>query len=113
MNARTTYFGKLIISVTHVVSLLLPLSVILALAYFLWGLTQFIFNAGSEANVKVGRDRMFWGVVTLFVMISVWGLVSFLGGVFNVNTRTSGGGGSVWAGAPGDCGGDGQPECNY
>ncbi len=48
------------------------------LLVFLYGLVKFIFRlGGSEAKVEEGKNMMIWGLVALFVMVSVWGLVRF------------------------------------
>ena len=51
---------------------------------FAWGMIQFIGNAGNEAARKKGKEFMTWGLVGLFVMVSVWGLVAVLGNTFGV-----------------------------
>ncbi len=45
---------------------------------FVWGLIKFIFNSGDEKAVAEGKQKMVWGVIALFVIISVFGLVSLL-----------------------------------
>ena len=54
----------------------------LALLVFFWGLVKFINNAGSEDAKEEGRRLMIWGIVALFVMVSVWGLVNIMTGTF-------------------------------
>ena len=56
----------------------IPLIGSIALFLFLWGAATVIFQGGSEEAVKTGKQRILWGLVALFVMLSVWGLVSFL-----------------------------------
>jgi hypothetical protein len=48
----------------------------LALLVFFYGLMKFIF-AGANGKVE-GKNFMIWGVIALFVMVSVWGIVRFL-----------------------------------
>jgi hypothetical protein len=55
---------------------LIPIVFSLALLYFFWGVAKYIRSAGAEK--EEGRMIMVWGVVALFVMASVWGLVRFL-----------------------------------
>ena len=50
----------------------------LAVLYFLWGVAQFILAAGNEEKVKEGRATMLWGIITLFVMVALWGLVAIV-----------------------------------
>lgn len=55
----------------------ISLLVAVALLTFFWGLLKFIRKA-SEGDVKEGKAIMVWGIIALFVMISVWGIVRFL-----------------------------------
>lgn len=62
-----------------------PIIVALALLYFFWGLARYILNSGDEEKKAEGRNIMIWGIIALFVMISVWGLVNILANTFSVN----------------------------
>lgn len=62
----------------HTLALIIPFLVALALLYFLWGLAVFMFKSGDEKAIEEGKSKMIWGVIALFVMISVWGLVAVL-----------------------------------
>ncbi len=54
-----------------------------AIVVFLWGVFKFIKSEGKEKDA--GRDMMVWGIVGIFVMMSMWGLVNILRGTFNLN----------------------------
>lgn len=69
-------------SVGNLVDLALPIVVALALLAFFYGLAKLIWG-GPEA-VSEGKTLMIWGVVALFVMVSVWGLVRFIGDAFGI-----------------------------
>jgi hypothetical protein len=45
---------------------------------------KFIFAQGSEEAKADAKKIMLWGIVALFVMVSVWGLVRFIGNAFEV-----------------------------
>ncbi|MEK7461778.1 MAG: hypothetical protein AAB586_01775 [Patescibacteria group bacterium] len=68
--------------ITSVGGLLNPLIVVLvaaALLVFFWGLVKFIFRVGGDENaVEGGKRLMIWGLIALFVMISVWGIIRFM-----------------------------------
>jgi succinate dehydrogenase/fumarate reductase cytochrome b subunit len=52
-----------------------PLIVLLfgcALAYFLWGIVQFLIKAGNPQEREVGKSHMIWGVIGMFIMFSVF-----------------------------------------
>jgi hypothetical protein len=53
---------------------------VIALAWFLWGLALFILNLGGKDDRKLneGKRQMLWGIVGLFIIFSVWGIISVL-----------------------------------
>ena len=55
-----------------------PLLVAMAIAYFLWGVLKFVGSGDSEDKRKEGRNVMINGIIAIFVMVSIWGLVAFL-----------------------------------
>jgi hypothetical protein len=78
--------------VSLLISLIEPLIVViigLALLVFFWGLVKFIYNAGDEKTHADGKNLMIWGLIALFVMVSVFGILrfahsDFFGGGFGV-----------------------------
>lgn len=71
-------FTNLIGSFRNIINILIPLVAAIALLYFFWGLAKFILAAGDEAEREKGKNIMIWGIVALFVIVSVWGLVTWL-----------------------------------
>ncbi len=49
-----------------------------AIVYFLWGLMVFIRNQDNEEAQGDGRRHMFWGVVGIFLMMAVGGILNVL-----------------------------------
>jgi vacuolar-type H+-ATPase subunit I/STV1 len=49
-----------------------------ALIMFLWGLAQFIINAGSEEGRTTGKKHMIWGIVGMFIMVGAYAIVNIL-----------------------------------
>lgn len=72
---------------SELVNLAIPLVLALAVLYFFWGLGMFILNQGSEDKRKEGRDIMIYGIIALFVMVSVWGLIRLLQETFQVKDQ--------------------------
>lgn len=73
-------------SIKNLVSLALPIVVGLALLGFFWGLMKFIFAAGDEGKKDEGKRVMIYGVIALFVMVAVWGLVGFIASSLDIET---------------------------
>lgn len=60
------------------IAALFPIIFALALLAFMWGAAKFIFNAGSESGRQEGKKIMIWGIIGLFVLVSIWGIVRFI-----------------------------------
>lgn len=80
---------NIVTPIGRIINLLIPIVFALALLYFFWGLAQYILASGDPASQESGRSKMIWGIVALFVMASVWGLVKFLGDSIGI-TQTGG-----------------------
>lgn len=59
-----------------------PLLFALASVAFVWGIIQYFLNPTNEENRKKGKSFMIWGLVALFVMLTMWGLVAILSNTF-------------------------------
>ena len=71
-------------SIGRVVGLALPIVVAIALLAFFWGLVKFIFAQGNEESKADAKKIMLWGLIALFVMVSVWGVVRFIGSAIGI-----------------------------
>lgn len=58
-------------------SAFIPAFIGFALLVFIWGVVQFIATS-EEKKREEGRRRMVWGLIGLFVIVSVWGLVALI-----------------------------------
>lgn len=64
--------------------------VAIALLSFFWGLARYVFRiGGDEKAVENGKRIMKWGLIALFVMVSVWGIVVFFQRAFNLPIEAS------------------------
>jgi hypothetical protein len=75
-------FTNFICFFVQIISSLVPLFAALTLLVFFLGLAKFILAAGDEKKTVEGKRLMFWGVIALFVMSSLWGLVQIISNVF-------------------------------
>jgi len=64
---------NLLNQVQVIISAIIPVLIGLALLAFMFGVLKYIFGKKEE-----GKTTMLWGIVALFVMTSVWGLVSIV-----------------------------------
>lgn len=57
---------------------LFPIMVGATLVVFFWGLIKFIYAAGDEKKIADGKQLIIWGIIGLFVMVSIWGIINLL-----------------------------------
>jgi len=77
----TDAFDQIILIINKFV---IPLIIGLGGLYFMWGVVQYVTAGDSEEKRDSGRSMMVYGIVALFVMISVWGLVYLLAQTFEL-----------------------------
>jgi len=51
-----------------------------AVVMFIYGIVEYIWSADNEDKVAVGKKHMIWGIVGMFVMIGVYGILNILSG---------------------------------
>jgi len=79
ISAQLTGVNDFITAVGNLINPLIGITVAIALLAFLWGLARFIFRlGGDEKAVEEGKRIMKWGLIALFVMVSVWGIIKFM-----------------------------------
>lgn len=69
------------------INAVMPLVISLTLLFFLWGLFRMVMSTDGSAR-EDARGYVTWGIVALFVMVSVWGLVNILVSSFHLNNAT-------------------------
>lgn len=90
VSAETHGFAGLISEATDLLNQLVPLLATLTLVAFFWGLAKYIFNAGSDEGQEQGKRIMIAGIVALFLIASIGGIIEFLLSAFGFE-----GGGSI------------------
>ena len=95
VGVNTTYNGQtgvggLMKWFSGILSLAVPLIISLAVVWFIWNVFQFAV-AGNEEDKAKAKTQMIWGLVGIFVMVSVWGLIGILSSTFNLGTGMSSG----------------------
>lgn len=56
----------------------------LAVVYFLWGLFEFLSNTENEEKRTVGKSHMLYGVIGIFIMLSVWSILGVIMNTLNI-----------------------------
>lgn len=58
-----------------------------AVVYFLWNVFGFIMAAGEPEERAKKQSGIIYGVIGIAVMVSIWGLVTFLTGTAKLNNQ--------------------------
>lgn len=72
--------------VKMIINPLIYLIMALALLYFLIGVFKYIRE--TDAKRAEAAKMILWGIIGLFVMVSVWGLVNVVAGTFPLSNNT-------------------------
>lgn len=51
---------------------------VLAIAYFIYGLIEFVAGADNQEKRITGKRHLMWGIIGLFIMFSVWGIIKII-----------------------------------
>ena len=78
----STIGGILTYVVTLISSLIMPLLILGALTYFVWSVIEFIRTADNPEERKKGKERMLWGIISLFLMLAFLGITGMLANTF-------------------------------
>ncbi len=78
----------IILTIQGMVEAIVPLLITIALVVFIWGIIQYITAGADEEKRSAARSVILYGVIGLFAIVSVWGLVAIIQNTFGV-TDTS------------------------
>ncbi len=70
--------SELITMFINIVSTLIPFMGALAFFVFLIGVARYIKSSGSEKDTKDSKNLLIWGVVGMFILVTIWGIISFI-----------------------------------
>lgn len=71
-------FRELTGEILKIGNYIIPLIISLGLVYFLWGVSKYVAPGGDDDKIKEGKNMMIYGIIGLFFMVSVWGLVAIV-----------------------------------
>jgi hypothetical protein len=72
-----------LVTVNRILNGVIGIIITLAIIFFFWGLVTYLMGNAGEAKAK-GLVSMMWGLLMIFVMVSIWGLIHLLQYTFGV-----------------------------
>ena len=67
--------------VTHLIQPVITLMFIVAILIFIWGVVEMIMNGGNDEARAKGSKHVMWGLIGLFIMFGVYGILNILADV--------------------------------
>ena len=62
----------------------------LGMLMFVWGLVQFLKSLSDGKVSEDGKQHMIYGVLGMFIMVSVFGIISLISNTFGLNVNQYG-----------------------
>ncbi|GEM_PF-331466 len=85
--AQADLFGTLA-KASAFFNILIGLFITMAIVVFFWGLIKYLWSMDQE-NAHEGLKIMFWGLIAIFVMVSIWGLIKLVQSTLGVRDVTT------------------------
>jgi hypothetical protein len=73
-----TTFKSLVGSAISLINYVIPVLITLALVFFLYGLVRYVYNTSDPHAKSQDKDIFIWGLLAMFTLVSVWGIVGML-----------------------------------
>lgn len=62
---------------------IIPILIVAAIIYFIWGVVQYVLVKDIEEKAQA-RDKMVFGLIGIFVILSIYGIVYFIGSTLGI-----------------------------
>lgn len=71
-------FADLVGRVIGVIDIAIPVVAGLILLMFLWNVVRYVYGSADSTEKGRAKALILWGMLALFVLFSVWGIVNIL-----------------------------------
>lgn len=83
-----TKLSPLLVNIRALLNSVIPILIALAVVFFFWGLVTYIRASGDEKARAAGKSQMLWGIIAIAVMVSLFGLISWLQTTIGIDKGT-------------------------
>lgn len=78
----------IITKMTLILGDIIPVLLVIATLVFIWGVIVYILAGSSEERKKQGYNLIIWGLLALFLIVTMWGLVVVIGRTFDIGNES-------------------------
>lgn len=75
------FLAKVVIEIVNPIILLLSAG---AFIVFLWGIFEFVRNAGDDTKREEGRQAILWGLIGLVIIFGAYGIINLALDTFGI-----------------------------
>ncbi len=79
-----SHINQIIVNLIGTARLVIILLFVLAVLVFVWGMVKFIFAASNPEKLKEAKGILWWGIIGMFILASVFGIVVALQVYFGI-----------------------------
>ncbi len=84
-------FYELLGNIKELLNLVIPILIILALIYFFWGVIRYVITSkGNEEAQALARNQIVYGLLGIFVLLSIFGIINLIGTTLKISPGGSG-----------------------
>jgi cytochrome c biogenesis protein CcdA len=81
MAVLNQFLGKVVEQILNPIILLLTA---VAFVVFVWGVFEFIRNAGDDTKRGEGKQAILWGIIGLVIIFGAYGIINLALGTFSI-----------------------------
>ena len=86
--AQITDFKSLVNKIIDNINYLVVLVIGLAVFVFIWGIFKYFVAGADEKKVEEAKNVLLFGLLGIFIMFSIWGLVNIVINTFDFKNKT-------------------------
>lgn len=84
-NAALSGVKGLLTDVKDIVKSLIPITFGLVFVFFFYGIAKFVYEAGNPESKNKNKSIIYWGVIALTVMVSIWGIIALIQNILGID----------------------------
>src|SRR3989344_4500149 len=69
---------SVVAEVLKTINSLAVLLITVALVLFFWGIVRYVYKSGDARGKSADKDILVWGLVVMFVAVSIWGILQLM-----------------------------------